>query len=455
MCGGIQPVQEMTSPDIIESFVAPLSPTLVLSQPIGSSPLSSQLSVWFTEAGGAQHVLTVARKRGNRLELAIGRELLLKEGVLEVSSPEGATVVRLPWKPGQALLSKPSPLTSADVQYFREVELRHPHLAHREPCEVTFVILAKNEGSFLATTLRAVKTQEGLVSYEIIVIDSGSKDDTLDIARKEQVHLVEIPAAEFGHGRTRNLGAYLARGEYVCFLNADAVPLDSRWFGYLKRHFADPTVKGSCSRQVTREDCDPLRKGELLNWPIPAGATTPKIMEIESLVDYLLMRPMEKRQLICFETVTCLVRRSDIVANPFPDTLFGEDFMWAKYMLENGARLVFEPLSRTKHSHDLYRSALFAMRKSFDDHRMLCKTIGPLMEPGLRGILLNLAFYLVYYWRVVLNDDLPLKSKLGWILWTPFVTTFKIMGMALARSAVADTAFGRNFLSLVARIKAQ
>jgi rhamnosyltransferase len=445
----------MTSPEIIESFVAPLSPALVWSQPVSSLARTTDLSVTFLAEDGSPHPVTVTRRKGNHLELAIGRELLLREGALVVSSPEGATLFRIPWKPGQALLSKPSPLSSTELQYFREVELRHPHLAQREPCEVTFVILAKNEGSFLARTLQAIKAQDGLISYEILVIDSGSKDDTIEIALKESVRLIEIPATEFGHGRTRNLGAYLARGEYVCFLNADAVPMDSHWFGYLKRHFADPTVKGCCSRQVTRKDCDPLRKGELLNWPIPADDTNPKIMHIESLVDYLLMRPMEKRPLICFETVSCLVRRSDIVANPFPHTSFGEDFMWAKYMLENGARLVFEPLSRTEHSHDLYRSALVAMRKSFDDHRLLCKTIGPVMQPGVWGILWHLAFYLVHYWKLVINDDLPLKSKMGWILWTPFVTTFKIIGMALARSTIADTDYGKNLLSLVAHIKAQ
>ena len=93
---------------------------------------------------------------------------------------------------------------------------------------MTFVILAKNERDYIGNTLKAIKRQPSLGSYELLVIDSGSTDWTQNIALQEKAYLVRIEPKEFGHGRTRNLGAYLARGDLVCILNADATPINNK-----------------------------------------------------------------------------------------------------------------------------------------------------------------------------------------------------------------------------------
>ena len=57
------------------------------------------------------------------------------------------------------------------------------------------------------------------------MIDSGSRDRSVAIARAAGVRVVEIEPGEFGHGRTRNLGASLCAGELICFLTQDATPV--------------------------------------------------------------------------------------------------------------------------------------------------------------------------------------------------------------------------------------
>ena len=63
------------------------------------------------------------------------------------------------------------------------------------------------------------------------MIDSGSRDASLAIAAAAGAEVLEIPPADFGHGRTRNLGAERTSGELVAFLTQDATPVE----GWLRR----------------------------------------------------------------------------------------------------------------------------------------------------------------------------------------------------------------------------
>src|SRR5687768_4794215 len=86
---------------------------------------------------------------------------------------------------------------------------------------VSVIVPVKDGGPLLERVLAAVRAQGEL---ELIVIDSGSIDGSQDVARAAGAELIEIAPHEFGHGRTRNLGAERASGELICFLTQDAVP---------------------------------------------------------------------------------------------------------------------------------------------------------------------------------------------------------------------------------------
>lgn len=71
---------------------------------------------------------------------------------------------------------------------------------------VSIILLVKNGDRYLAEILDAVFSQESDHKIEVVVIDSGSMDDSLDILSNYIVQLVQIPPEEFNHGETRNLG---------------------------------------------------------------------------------------------------------------------------------------------------------------------------------------------------------------------------------------------------------
>ena len=127
---------------------------------------------------------------------------------------------------------------------------------------VTVAILTYNGEVYLEQILREVSAQVLSGQIEILVIDSGSTDSTLDIVRRfPNAILHEIPNAEFGHGRTRNLAARLATGEYIAFLTHDAIPVSREWLREILAPFAlDDSIVAVMGKQIPRRGCFPLLK---------------------------------------------------------------------------------------------------------------------------------------------------------------------------------------------------
>ena len=94
---------------------------------------------------------------------------------------------------------------------------------------VSVIIPVKNEALKIRACIDGILQQTVSVK-EIIVIDSGSTDDTVAILKKyKEVSLVEIPSTEFNHGETRNLGVQQARGDFVLLTGGDARPYNKFW----------------------------------------------------------------------------------------------------------------------------------------------------------------------------------------------------------------------------------
>jgi len=111
---------------------------------------------------------------------------------------------------------------------------------HRGEVMVSFIVPALNAETTLALCLGAIlaaRTDGG--QKEVLVIDNGSADRTVDVARRHGARVVAAPGVTVA--ALRNLGARLARGEILAFVDADCV-VAADWLERALPHFADPVV---------------------------------------------------------------------------------------------------------------------------------------------------------------------------------------------------------------------
>ena len=120
---------------------------------------------------------------------------------------------------------------------------------------VSIILRSFNEGWALRETLPALRAQQ-YKHWELIVIDSGSTDGSVELIRAAGPrHFVQIAPHEYNPARVMNQGMQLARSEFGIFLNADATPQGGNWLRPLAESLLDPQVAAVFGRQIPRPDC--------------------------------------------------------------------------------------------------------------------------------------------------------------------------------------------------------
>ncbi len=96
--------------------------------------------------------------------------------------------------------------------------------------KASIVIRVYNESARIGSLLTAIVDQEfDQHEREIIIVDSGSNDGTLDIARKFPVKILHINKDEFSFGRSLNRGCAAATGEVLVFVSGHCIPSSGCW----------------------------------------------------------------------------------------------------------------------------------------------------------------------------------------------------------------------------------
>src|ERR1700730_12650661 len=111
------------------------------------------------------------------------------------------------------------------------------------------IVRAKDKEATIEATLRAVRNQT--VDVEPLVVVSGSRDGTLEIARRWADRVIEIPSHEFSYGHALNVGAAEATGPFHFALSAHCVPPHTAWIEASIAHYACSSVAATCGALET------------------------------------------------------------------------------------------------------------------------------------------------------------------------------------------------------------
>jgi glycosyltransferase involved in cell wall biosynthesis len=228
---------------------------------------------------------------------------------------------------------------------------------------VTVALPVLDGGPRLAEVLAAVRAQEVEQPVELLVIDSGSTDGSPALARRHGARVIEIPAAEFSHGGTRNRLMELATGDHVAFLTQDSVPAGRRWLAALLGGFAlAEDVALVCGPQLPRPDASPMVRREHGEFFARFGGE-----RVDRGAD-------ADGPAAFFSSANGAVARWAWERVPFRAVAYAEDQVLARDVLAAGLAKAYVPEAAVVHSHD--HPPLRALRRYFDDFRALAEVNG-------------------------------------------------------------------------------
>lgn len=299
--------------------------------------------------------------------------------------------------------------------------------------QVTLFVPTWNAGPEFPEILERMQHQELDRPYEIVVIDSGSQDGTLEFLQKQPgVRLLQIPNHEFNHGLTRNRGIEEAKGEIVVLATQDARPYDGLWMQRLVDCYEDPEVAGAYSRQLARPDANPFIRDRLGYWA--AAQETPRIQAVDSPDAFAALAPLEKLERVAFDNVSSSVRRRVALEIPFRKRQFGEDLDWGHRTILAGYKIVFEPRSRVVHSHN--NSVWYEFKRVYLDHQNLHRLLGVHTIGQWRHVFGNSIRSFGHLFRVVAHDERlgPLQKLWWWGKSLPYGFTQNLAQFLGARS---------------------
>lgn len=204
------------------------------------------------------------------------------------------------------------------------------------------VIPTLNGGETFLKVLAGLRGQS-LAPQTLLVIDSGSVDDTVPQALASGAQVHQIRASEFNHGATRELGRHLVQADYYLFMTQDALPAHSRLLENLVQPLARRQDIGLVyGRQLPRPDAHPLEVwSRRFNYPVTS--------QLKKKADRV---HLGLKTVFCSNA--CAVHRSSALdaVGGFPPVIMCEDQYVAARMIEAGYSIYYAAEAPVFHSHN-------------------------------------------------------------------------------------------------------
>lgn len=268
---------------------------------------------------------------------------------------------------------------------------------------VTVIIPTYKPGASFRRLMKKLSTQTYPIE-KIIIMNTEKqywKDALIQDVRQAEVH--HITKAEFDHGKTRAMGAAMAKSDILVYFTQDAVPADDLVVEHLVRAFQDESVGAAYGRQLPNPDCkfiEAYTRG--FNYPTNSSVKRKSDLPKLGIKTYFCSNVCSAYRKSVYEKMGGFITR----------TIFNEDMIMAAHMVQAGYGIAYQADAKVFHSHNYSYTQQF--RRNFDlavsqaDHPEIFADISSESE-GIR-LVKKTAAYLMQEKKPWLIPDLILAS---------------------------------------------
>lgn len=199
----------------------------------------------------------------------------------------------------------------------------------------SIIIRTYNESKHLPDLLREIQKQTVPKSeYEVIVVDSGSTDDTISIAKSYSAKIVHIKKEEFSFGRSLNIGCKAAQGDNLIFISGHCIPVQNDWLDRITRPLSESQIAYTYGRQV--------------------GDHTSRFSECQLFKKFYPETSKIPQEGSCFcNNANAALRRDVWIQEPFDEELTGlEDMELAQRLVKQKHSLAYIAEAPVYHLHN-------------------------------------------------------------------------------------------------------
>lgn len=281
--------------------------------------------------------------------------------------------------------------------------------------ETSIIIRCFNEEVHLPALFDALEKQT-YRDYETVIVDSGSYDHSREIARQRADRLVEIEPNDFTFGYSLNMGLRHSLGHFIAIISAHARPVDEHWLSALTKPLVDEEVGMVYGKQVGTAES---KFSEACDFERTFGSERQVLTPPEFFAN----------------NANAAFRRDLWQLHPFDEVLPGlEDIEWARFWMERGRCVVYEPMACVYHIH---RESWPQVRRRYYREAVAAKWL------GLRGP----SSVLAEVWKEgtrVFNDLQQAGRQKQMITKGPEIGRFRIEKLLGTTKGLCDGAIMRN-----------
>jgi len=209
--------------------------------------------------------------------------------------------------------------------------------------KISIIIPTYNAEKYIEKLLKSIKNQKLTNIVEIIVIDSSSKDKTLEIVDQLKAKTLTIRKEEFDHGETRTLAGKLAKGDILVYLTQDITLYDEKSiYNLIKLFFKDKKIGAVYGRQIPYQNTNIFGKHlRFFNYPEKGYIREYKDKKQYGIKTAFLSNSFAAYKKSVLEEIGWFKE----------NLILGEDVYAAAKILKAGYKIAYVPEAKVYHSH--------------------------------------------------------------------------------------------------------